>query len=367
MIARIAMDSEALLDFQEEPRRAAHVQSDIVEVLDEYSILELQGEADLDALFNAVKRLNPDLNQLWVQALKGLQTLNRVTLGCETTTMSDLCGGERLPADLFDRVDLVVVRESLADLRGIPTEKGHARRPSEPEVSLSDSVRRSATIQRLHQQRVRGIFAKGEEREAVWRGVFAAAAALSDEATILDRYFLTHLLTPKGPRRRDHHEWLLRRLDKAMKLGASLRVMSELPPIGRASAGTPAPRMAASDAERIIRRNLTTLVGVENISQVHIVLAPWPPRWQEGPHNRHIRFSCGVALSTSEGLDYLDNPKLISPFTWQAVTSEDRLGNLSSDERVILRVKDRVEVTLPEAAADVASQIAHEPPVEPPP
>ncbi len=352
MIARVAIDSEALLDFKEDPRRAANAQSDLIEVLDEYGYVHLVGAPDLDALFDAISRLSPDLRQLWIQALNDLQTLNRVRLGDGNAAMSDICLAKHLPTALKDHVDLVVVRGSLAEVRGIPIETGYAKRSFEPEVSLPDSVRRSSTVKGLRQQRSRGSYGKGEERESVWREVLAHAAALSTEATILDRYFLTHLLTPKGKSKRDHHHWLLRKLDQSMQPGASVRVISELPPIGRGAAGTPAPRMAASDVERVIGAGLASLVGAGSVTELHIVLAPWPQRWEDGPHNRHIRFSCGVALCTSEGLDYLDKPKLISPFTWQAATSAHWLGELSSSEQVILRARDRLEMTLPKEAAE---------------
>lgn len=345
MIARVAIDSVALLDFKGEPRRAANTHSGIIEVLDEYGYLDLLGARDAGALFDAIQELNPDLRNLWSQALQDLHTLNRLHVGDRQAAMSDLCIADDLPIELGSLLDLVVVRESLASLRGIPAGTGFARRATEPELSLPDSVRRSSTIKCLRRQRVRGSFAKGESRETVWREVLARPAALSKSATILDRYFLTDLLASKGTPNRDHHAWLLRNLSQAMQQGSSICVLSELPVIDKRAAGQP-PRMAAKDAERILRRALGPLVGKGNINECHIILAPWPPRWEDGPHNRHIRFSCGVALCASEGLDYLDRSQLLSPFTWQAATSADWIGELSLAEQVIRRAKRRFELSL---------------------
>lgn len=346
MIARVALDSEALLDFKEEPRRAANAQSGLIEVLNEYGYFELLGVPDQTALFDAISRLDPTLSDLWIQALKDLNTLNRVKEGDGRTTMSALCSAEDLPTDLEGLLDLVVIRESLANLRGIPTETGYAKRDLEPEVSLTDSVRRTSTVQGLRNQRSRGSYAKGEAREKVWSEVLEPAAALSTDATILDRFFLTHLLT-NGKGGRDHHDWLLRKLNESMQPGASIRVISELPVVGNAAAGMRALRMDTGKAKQILGDALAPLFGKGNTTELHIVLAPWLPRWKNGPHNRHIRFSCGVALCTSEGLDYLDQPELPSPFTWQAATSAHWLGELRSAEGVILQAERRLELVLP--------------------
>lgn len=358
MIARVALDSEALLDFEKEPRRAANVQADLVEVLLDYGYLEHLGDNDKVALEDAYGRLRPDLNELWDQAMKDMASLNRIMLGDDAAAMRDLCAGERLPARLNDRLDLVVIRQSLAAVRGVDINTGHAKRGNEPEIALSDTVRQSSTVKGLHDQREHGgAYEKGEERESVWEDLLVHAARLSVDATILDRYFLTHLLQPKGKRRRDHHEWLLAKLDQSMLPGATLRVISELPTIGRGRDGSPPPRMSPDDAVSRIESGLAPLVGGGRIGQLKIVLAPWPERREGGPHNRHVRFSCGVALCTYEGFDYLDKPELVAKFTWQAATSAKRIAQLAADEQVILRDEERLDVPLPKQAEGSAGEV----------
>lgn len=342
MIARVAVDSEALLEHKEETRHAMNTQRTLVEMIQRFGLLELLGDEDKDAFFDAVNQLSPTLQDVWAKALVALHGLNRVRAGGAASTVRDLVANVDLPVELQALADLIVIREAVATTRGVPLEAGYGC--IDPEFVLADSLLHCTTVKQLSDARERGNFPKGSDRSKVWEDVFAVPASLSTEVTLLEHHFLNHALLKKRTWR-DHLEWLVGQLDRSLSPGSTLRLLAELPEIGKPPQRT---SMSPADAERVIRHRLEPLLGSGSLARVEVILAPWPGKLEERPHNRHLRFSCGVAISTHEGFDHLSNSTIegLEGFTWQAHTAADFLAELSGREQVIRTRPGRLEIVI---------------------
>ena len=98
----------------------------------------------------------------------------------------------------------------------------------------------------------------------------------------------------------------------------------------------------------MVDKRVAPLIGNGQLRQIEIVLAHWPKRQDNGPHNRHLRFSCGVAVSSDEGFDRLDSRQIqgIDGFSWRGITAASLLGDLAKRENVIATQQPRVVIPL---------------------
>lgn len=343
MIGRIALDSDALLDHQDQGRGAMNTHREMVDVLTSFGYLQLLGPDDAGALFDAIYGLDTEKHTLWSKALLALHGLNRVGTGDLSGTTSEVSALEPLPEPLRSAIDLLVVPNRVALGRQLLTDDGFESRPGEPELTLADSIGHCRTIDKLRTMRERGNFPKNASRQTVWDELFVPPARLSTEATLLDRYFLEHLF--KDPKRetRDHAEWLLTSMQRDLAAGSTVRLLCGWP--------SDRERNAPMDEETLtsrLRNHLGPILAPGRLAGVTVVFARWPSRKGDGPHNRHIRFSCGFAITSQEGFDRLDSPRIvgIDGFTWGAITSAQMLADLQSREEVILNSLGRIEIRL---------------------
>lgn len=331
LLARIAIDDEALLDFKEVNRTSINAHRTLTRVLEEFAVVDWRGDNDELAVHRSITQLSSDMGTLWTKVLDGLHDSNRLLWGERDETMHDILARGDLPSEVRAHLDLVVVSEQAAQQRGIPVE-GYAQQPGEPEISVAESVTNCATIGRVQALRARGIYPTGTSRQVVWDEVFAVVAGFSTEATLLDGFFLAHVLETKTSPR-DHAEWLVRKLDSSLIPGSSLRMFCFLPK-----------GVESDEAERTLQELISPLIGGGNLSHVTVVLAP------EGggarlPHDRHLRFSCGVAVTSEEGFDRLGTEPIygVDGFTWNPVLLPEMLGQLAKRESVYLRRSNKVE------------------------
>ena len=71
------------------------------------------------------------------------------------------------------------------------------------------------------------------------------------------------------------------------------------------------------------------------------------------PHDRHLRFSCGVAITSEEGFDRLGTEPIygVDGFTWNPVLLPDMLGQLAKRGSVYLRRANKVEFQIRSVSA----------------
>lgn len=336
MMCRIALDADALLDHKDATRQDMNTHRTLTKTVAEYGLVEALGKNDADAIFDAIQQLDhQDMRDRWTEVLVALHNSNRLRVGGGDETVRELVNNDHLREDLHETLDLIVVSEAAATKRSVPALVGFAKRELEPELCVADSVAHCATVEHVQTLRERGNFPASTARETVWKAVFALPAELSMEATLLDQYFLKWLLN--GRRDRDHAEWLIGALDRTMAPNSRLRLLCGVP-----TSGNPPQPLTEDDVEQAVMERIAPIVGRGRLTKVEVVLAPWPKRHENGPHNRHLRFSCGVAITTPEGFDRLDSQKIvgIDGFSWGVETSASMLGDLGKREDVILRHRD---------------------------
>lgn len=340
MITRVAIDSQALLDHKDTARAAVNTHRSLVQVLESYGFIELLGGADSTALGKAIKGLPGEIGELWEKAIVGLMDLNRVRVGSSDETAGDLCAEEPLPEPLRSLADLVVISERASSDRQAVRTNGFETREGQPELTLADSITHCQTITRARSLRELGNFRASTQRDVIWNEVFAVTSGVSTEATLLDHFFLEHLLNGRSRNARDHAEWLIGKLDSSMAEGSTLRLLCGWPVDRRSSELFPRSRLEAS-----VQTRIAPLLGSGRLARIKLVLAPWPKRHDDGPHNRHLRFNSGVAISTEEGFDRLDSREVqgIDGFTWRGITAAALLGDLATRESVICNHPARFE------------------------
>lgn len=348
MITRVALDSKALLDHKDSTRVAVNTHRSLVQVLESYGFIQLLGPADSAALVRAIKSLPTEMGEIgeyWEKAIVRLMDLNRVHIGSFDRTAGDLCAEEPLPEPLRSLADLVIVSERACSDRAPLRVNGFDKRVGEPEVALADSITQCQTIESARFLRELGNFRADTQRDDIWDEVFAAPAALSTEATLLDRFFLEHVLNGKSRDLRDHVEWLIGKLDESMSDGSTLRLLCGWPVVRGSKKLFPRNRIEAS-----VRKRIASCIGDGRLDRIQVILTPWPKRQDGAPHNRHIRFNAGVAISTEEGFDRLDQTAIqgIDGFSWRPITSATLLGDLTTRENVICTHPDRFELQVPE-------------------
>lgn len=341
MIARVAIDSKALLDHKDATRLAVNTHRSLVHVLESYGFIELLGGADSTALAHAIKSLTHEMGELWEKAIVSLMDLNRVRIGSSVDATGDLCGEDPLPELLRSLADLVVISERASGDRETVRTNGFEMREGEPELTLADSITHCQTVTRARSLRELGNYRANTQRDVIWNEVFAVPAGVSTEATLLDHFFLEHLLNGKSRNARDHAEWLIGRLDNSMAQGSTLRLLCGWPIDRRSSDPFPRTRLIAS-----VRTRIAPLLGSGRLARINLALAPWPKRHDDGPHDRHLRFNAGVAISTDEGFDRLDSREVqgIDGFSWRGITAAALLGDLATREGVISNHPERLEL-----------------------
>lgn len=336
MMAHVALDAQALLDYQSEDRRDVNVHHDLVEFMQKFGILRLRGDDDSIALLEAIAAQSPSVKTLWTKYLGSYRDYRRVqTEELTGTTRDSLLG---LTGDLSAQapLDLALVGEDLADALGIPSSPGRVESANgSPELAFADQVNRTSTKARLDRLRDRN-YPKGTSRDKIWNEVYQVPVSISRSAVLLDRYFLTS----QGP------DWFIGKLAQALAPDSELTLLGEWPK-GREE----------SKLKSLVRKRLPPL---DNLARIRVVLSPaWDDKnradggrrdigSQKGPHDRHLRLSCGVTIGTEEGHDTLWSPKVqrVDGFTCRCWSSTEMDMDFMKRENLVMNQSTRLDFTV---------------------
>lgn len=293
MIAQISVDSRSLSEPGDvDDRLDAHLR--LTREFLKFGALRLLGPQDDTELKSRISLADPQVGEKWEKLLKDLYDVNRVLMDPSRTrseSMREWCDRGELPEDIRDLVDLVVASEDI--------EWNH---PGEglPELVAAKRFDLSHTLQGIRDLDDEMTYEKETPRSVIWEERWAPLAKLSTEVNICDPYLFGK--DPFDAKKRDrigHVTWLLDRLHDVLPSEAAVRLF--------AAKGYYDMR----DVGEHLRRSRFCR---ERPGALHVFT--WTQKknfWGEGiwgPHDRHIRFSCGAATDVPAGFDRLRKNKI---------------------------------------------------------
>lgn len=325
MLARTSLDAQSLTEILgSNARQTKLLHREVIKTLHEHGILTLSGDGDGKELLAAIKGLDdPSLVAVWTSLLRYLQNNHRLAYvepKCESTTAQWLDSGD--PEYFGKQTDVVVVREAVGEREGFSVE-GHVRQVGQPEKVLADALNASEIFSELSGLRMKGRFPAGTDRERFWSDVLAPLSRVSSEVTVFDRYLFSSFSRRRGLG--GHVRWLLERLDGTLSDNSTVRLLADAPTGGD-----------INDLQEALQREAKRQSWTR-LRHLEVWLAPWHGGKGKGPHNRHVRFSCGSAVTFEEGLDRLEFPKLsyAEGINWKYVTDSDVVLELAVSERYV--------------------------------
>jgi hypothetical protein len=320
VIARIALDPSSLADLQvvddEEATSALH--DLLLMALTVHGAVVLGSPADAAGLVREVKAQSQHVRKCWEVVLSSLSSSRRLvrrTPPC-TRPMSQIHRLEELCDEWHEQVEVVVVEWTRAEEFGVARSPGHiADAGSALEISTARAMRQTEAMDQARILAERANHPCGTVRDDFWSEVLAPLARLSNEAVVLDRYLFQRLLkgqAGRGSGGNEHVCWLLDCLDRNMPRGSRVTLIAhDEAPQDRRLPGPP-PRVNASAIAALIERSWSNRAG-GNLDLIEVVVAPWRQGRQLLPHDRHIRFNIGAAVTFTQGLDRLATRTIEEP------------------------------------------------------
>lgn len=350
MIARVALDPSSLVDLQvvddEEATSALH--DLLLTALSVHGAVVLGTPADAYGLMKEVKAQSQEVRKHWDVVLGSLSSSRRLirrTPPC-ARPIAQIRLLEELRDQWRDQVEVVVVDRARAVEFGVAGSPGHIEDASAAlEISTARGARLTVAMEQARRLAERANQPCGTGRDDFWSGVLAPLARLSNEAVILDRYLFHKLLakpTAGGSGAEEHVCWLLECLDRDMPAGSKVTLIAhDEAPQDRGRSG-PIPRVNASDIAALIER-FWLYRPAGGLGLVEVVIAPWRQRRRLLPHDRHVRFNVGAAVTFAQGLDRLATPKIEEPdgLNWHYRQGASAVGSVLAAEVRVLDGRNR--------------------------
>jgi hypothetical protein len=320
VIARIGLDPSSLADLQvvDDTEATSALHDHLLTALKVHGAVFLGSGADAAGLSLEIRALDPELRKRWGVVLGSLNSSRRLVRRRPPLArpMAQVQGLAELRDAWRDEVEVVVLDRTRAQEFGVPGSLGHiADNDSALEISTIRGARQTEAFEQARSLAERANHPCGTRRDDFWREVLAPLAHLSNEAVILDRYLFHRLLEKQargGSGGEEHVCWLLEHLDRDMPAGSTVTLIAhnEAPQDRRR---TSAPHLVtASDIATLVDR-LWLPRATGSLELVKVVLSPWRQRGQLLPHDRHIRFNVGAAVTFTQGLDRLATPTIEEP------------------------------------------------------
>lgn len=290
MISRVCIDSRALTEPDAlDDRRDAHAR--IARDYQRFATLQLLNPIDARELAAAIAAADRDVAEIWAHLLKSLG-LSRVTMIDRSpegaSTRSHLENSTLIPA-FADKIDLVL---------GGETASRHW--DGAPELTTARRFDRSRAMTRADELDREPTYEKGSDRERIWTERWLPLARLSTEVWVCSPYLFANAKNfPEIDYRLGHVTWLLEHLRESLPRTGQTRVTL----IGGA------PDYDIEDAVLHLRRSIPERTWPGSLV---LYTAPWklPDEGIYGPHDRHIRFSCGAAFDVPSDFDRLRKKKI---------------------------------------------------------
>jgi hypothetical protein len=307
MLARVAIASDALDGGTLPVAVRNSVQHLLAERLAAHGRLVFSNEPELLDLVRAIKDgpgLSQEARKRWVETVIHMRTHERISVG-RPPTDGDLASIHTL-AGLRDRcrsgVDVAVIGTSQSIEVGVPEETGFLVDDRDQlEIATAVGAPHSPRLANFQASTEASFLPHGSEREQFWTDVLGPMALGSRSAVVLDGYLFESLIALEEGRpwtrgwRTEHVVWLLEHLDLTMASGAHVELLTT-----RKAKGT---AYSAAELCRQVQARWSPAPD-GNISKVTVAVCR-PKKGQKFPHDRHVRFSTGVAVELFAGFDRL--------------------------------------------------------------
>lgn len=345
MIARIALDPLSLADLKvvDDDEATSALHDLLLTALNAHGALVLGTPADAAGLITEIKSQNSEVQKRWDVVLNNLNSSRRLvrrTPPC-ARPMAQIQRLEELRDEWRDHVEVVVVDSAHAEEYGAAGPPGHiADAGSALEISTARAARRTNAMEQARSLAERANHPCRTRRDDFWSEVLRPLARLSNEAFVLDRYLFQRLLYKHargGSGGMEHVCWLLESLDRDAPAGSKVTLMAhDEAPQDRGQSGPP-PRVNASDIAAIIN-HFWRHRAAGNLEVIEVVIAPWRQRGQTLPHDRHVRFNVGAAVTFNQGLDRLATPTIEDPdgLNWHYRQGAPALHSVLAEEGRVL-------------------------------
>lgn len=335
MRARLTIAPQAL-GFGPLPLPAANlVHRTLLENIWIHARLVFSGDDHVKELIQTVKSdptLPPDARKLWIETLIDLRQQGRITVrpADDATPLADVRTLEELRSAWGPYVDIAVIPDSSCAALGVPAEGVRSDPGLAPEIATCAAVTETTALRHVRAlvQNPRAL--QASSREVFWHEVLEPLAIGARFAVVLDHY----LFDPAWALARrehwtrgwhgEHVAWLLRHLDSVMAPGAEVRLIGERPA-----------RYAAANADETaqIVYDLWQPPSEGRLGVVEVVVTErdYVSRF---PHDRHIRFNSGGAVTISAGFDRLRAESLwdANGMAWSYAWHPEALQALGSAE-----------------------------------
>lgn len=293
----------------------------IVENFRNFGLLRLLGPDDANDLLGYIHGAERQIGILWCHLIKDLGQINRVKLDQASplpSPMREYLESGTLPERLAQLADVVIASENLAP---------QAEWPARPELAPASGFDLSETMTMFRDLRNDETEIQGTSREDIWERRLRGVTRLSSEVWICDPYLFgkNSFDISVAPKRLRHLRWLLTELAEGLE-----------------STGNQAPAIHLLTARReydplVATTFLAQLSALQNWTGSLDVTFYTPTPDFKGPHDRHIRFSCGVAFNVPAGFDRLRSGTVKDDegYKWHFIGPGNSLERLISIEQAI--------------------------------
>ena len=305
MLARLAIDPEALSDTTTPVSMTKFHHNSLLETIAAHGSIVFANNDEARAFVQAIKHQHafpPGMAEKWSNLLPELHKLGRVRLMVPPgdQPISQVRALDALQHGWKGNLDIAVLGNSGASAIGISEDKGILEDiDSQVEIATVVATPHTRTVTHYRELADIAILPHRAERETFWDEVLRPIATASKAASVLDGYLLTRLWDKEDnlpmSRSRDagHVEWILDHLDSTMRPGSELELICAY--------DRNKSHYTADESADVIRDSWSPL-SHGRLTKVTLTLVE---RQKGFTHDRHIRFSTGVAITLPAGFDRL--------------------------------------------------------------
>ena len=310
MLARLAIDPEALADPITPVSLTKVLHNNLLETIAAHGYLVFANNEEAAAFVKAIrnhKSLPTGVADKWATFLPELHKQGRMSLitspgGHPIAQVREL--GE-LQQGWKGNLDVAVLCNANAAVIGISEEEGILDDPnSHVELATFGATPHTRTLTHFRELADNAVAPYNSQRDTFWTEVVGPVATASKRATVLDGYLLTNLWRKEAHRPRSHSwdvehvAWMLHHLDSTMRAASEVELIC-------AYESNKLHYKAEESADII--RNFWAPPAAGRLAKATLTLVE---RQKDFPHDRHIRFNTGVAITVPAGFDRLRSPRV---------------------------------------------------------